>query len=254
MGYAEAGRYIYDIAKVLNAKGDYFPIWGTCLGYELLGYLAAGSTEIRSDCKSQKVSLPLEFKEDFQESRLFKECPSDVINILRTKHVTPNFHNYCITEKNMTEFGLDKEWRVMSLNDDQSEVPVRFISTMEHRTYPFYGVQFHPEKVLYEWVENYNISHLAEAAHASQYFSRFFVEECRKSSHAFSSFQEENRHLIYNFPVTFSALKGSTYQQAYMFKEDVDYPTSDSGRLGGLLTLTLLATIVGRFASFVLHA
>lgn len=188
--------------------------------------------------------MPLEFKDDFMDSRLFRDCPADIIDILRTKAVTPNFHNYCITEKNMTAFGLDEEWRVMSLNDDQSEVAVRFISTMEHRTYPFYGVQFHPEKVLYEWVEKYNISHLAEAAQASQYFARFFVEECRRSGHAFADYAEENRHLIYNFPVSFSALKGSTYQQAYMFQEDVDYPTNEASvRLGGFLAMPLLVAV-----------
>lgn len=144
----------------------------------------------------------------------------------------------------MTEYGLDKDWRVTSLNDDQSPQTVRFISTMEHRTYPFYGVQFHPEKVLYEWVENYNISHLADATKASQYFARFFVDECRRSGHKFPDYAEENRHLIYNFPVTFSAVKGSTYQQAYMFQEDVDYPTSDSFRLGGLYAIVAAAAFI----------
>lgn len=271
LGYAEAGRYIYEIAQEMYDAGDYFPIWGessrntespshclhqlcyckpvpgTCLGYELLTYLAANNTDIRTDCKSQKVSLPLEFKEDFQESRLFENCPADVIEILKTKPVTPNFHNFCITEKNMTAFGLDQDWRVMSLNDDQSANSVRFISTLEHRTYPFYGVQFHPEKVLYEWVENYNISHMAEATAASQYFARFFVDECRRNSHTFGDYKEENRHLIYNFPVTFSALKGSTYQQAYMFQEDVDYPSDVATGLGGCLALTLLAAFIANF-------
>lgn len=144
----------------------------------------------------------------------------------------------------MTAFGLNDEWRVMSLNDDESSDPVRFISTMEHRKYPFYGVQFHPEKVLYEWVENYNISHLAEGAMASQYFARFLVEEARKSSHAFPNYEEELRHSIYNFPITFSAERGSTYQQVYMFKEDVDYPTSATIRLGGSITLALLICLI----------
>lgn len=214
------------------------------MGYELLGYLAAGNVNILADCKSQKVSLALEFKDDFRESKMFKSCPDDVVNILRTKPVTPNFHNYCMTEQNLTKFNLADSWRVMSLNNDESVEPVRFISTMEHRVYPFYGVQFHPEKVLYEWVQNYNISHLAEAASASQYFARFFIDECRRSGHTFANYTEENRHLIYNFPVTFSALKGSTYQQAYMFPEDVDYPTDEGSRLGGCLVLLVFSLTI----------
>lgn len=209
-----------------------------------MGYISANNVDIRTDCKSQKVALPLEFKEDFTESRLFGSCPADVIEILKTKPVTPNFHNYCITEKNITTYKLDGEWRVMSLNDDQSNEPVRFISTMEHRHYPFYGVQFHPEKVLYEWVENYNITHLTEAISASQYFARFFVNEAKKSNHSFPDFSEENRHLIYNFPVTFTALKGSTYQQAYMFQHDVDYPTDDAIQHGGFNMIVLLCFFI----------
>lgn len=220
---------IFDTAIELNQNGEYFPIWGTCLGFELLGYLATNSEEIRTDCDSNKVSLPLEFKSDYGESRMFQLCPNEVISILQTKAVTPNFHNYCITEANMTAFGLDKDWRVMSLNSDSSRPAVRFISTMEHRTFPFYGVQFHPEKTLYEYIPNRNISHTKDAIVAAQYFSRFFVEECRKSLHSFANYTEENRHLIYNFPVTFSAPTNSIYQEVYMFQEDVDYPPDNSG-------------------------
>lgn len=215
------------------------------MGFELLGYLSAGNEEIRCDCKSQKIPLPLQFKDDFRDSKMFRECPEEVVEVLRSKPVTANFHSYCITEANMTAFHLDREWRIISLNDDQSEKPIRFISSMEHMKYPFYGVQFHPEKVLYEWVENYNIPHLAEAAKASQYFARFFIEECRKSAHKFPDYNEENRHSIYNFPITFTARKGSTYQQAYMFQKDVDYPTSESVRLGGYFLLICLHLVVG---------
>ena len=49
------------IAKKLNENGDYFPIWGTCLGFELLTYLAANRVEHRSNCSSHNQPLPLEF-------------------------------------------------------------------------------------------------------------------------------------------------------------------------------------------------
>lgn len=46
--------------------------------------------------------------------------------------------------------------------------------------YPFYGVAFHPEKVLFEWTlskMHQNTPHSAEAVKVSQYFSYFFVNE-----------------------------------------------------------------------------
>lgn len=60
-GYADAGRHIYDIAIEMNDNGDYFPIFGTCLGMELLAVLSAGEDN-RSICWSQKQTLPLEFE------------------------------------------------------------------------------------------------------------------------------------------------------------------------------------------------
>ena len=98
-GYAEAGNYIYEIATKMNDEGDYFPLWGTCLGFELITYLSANRTEIRADCLSQTQALPLNFKDDFKSSRMFRKAPDSVIKILQDKAVTSNFHTFCLTEK-----------------------------------------------------------------------------------------------------------------------------------------------------------
>jgi gamma-glutamyl hydrolase len=34
--YAEAGKFLLERAKLANEEGDYFPVWGTCLGFEQL--------------------------------------------------------------------------------------------------------------------------------------------------------------------------------------------------------------------------
>lgn len=61
-GYADAGQHIYEIAQELNDAGDYFPIFGTCLGFELIVILASGrgKEENRVTCYSFE-NLPLEF-------------------------------------------------------------------------------------------------------------------------------------------------------------------------------------------------
>lgn len=103
-GYSEAGRHIYDIAIEMNTRGEYFPIWGTCLGFELLTYLAANGDEHRADCSSSNQALPLVFKDDYKSSRMFKNAPADVVKILESEAVTANFHQFCVTEK--VEFSL----------------------------------------------------------------------------------------------------------------------------------------------------
>lgn len=54
---------MYDLALELNRKGIYYPIFGICLGMELLAQVAIGGQEIRSYCSASKLSLPLEFEE-----------------------------------------------------------------------------------------------------------------------------------------------------------------------------------------------
>lgn len=109
----------------------------------------------------------------------------------------------------------------MSVNSDWNGL--EFISTIEHRFYPFYGVQFHPEKNLYEWVRNKNISHSAHAIEAAQYFADFFVNEARKSDNRFEDAKTEDQYVIYNFPPSFTGAKGSAFEQSYLFPDDVMY-------------------------------
>lgn len=61
-GYADAGQYIYEIAQDMNNQGDYFPIFGVCLGFEFLYILACGrdKEDSRVNCSSSK-SIPLRF-------------------------------------------------------------------------------------------------------------------------------------------------------------------------------------------------
>ena len=109
----------------------------------------------------------------------------------------------------------------MSVNNDWNGL--EFISTIEHRRYPFYGVQFHPEKNLFEWVRNKNISHTAHAIKASQYFADFFVNEARKNDNHFEDSKAEDLYVIYNYPPEFTGAKGSSFEQSYLFPANVKY-------------------------------
>lgn len=105
-GYADAGMFIYNNAKELNDNGTYFPLWGTCLGFELLTYLDSNATEHRDDCSSHNQALHLDFKMDFMKSKLFNGAPKEVIDDLTTKPVTSNFHQYCVSETVAKSFDL----------------------------------------------------------------------------------------------------------------------------------------------------
>lgn len=162
---------------------------------------------------------------DFRKHRLFGLASDELLEILRQKDVTSNFHGYCTTEEKLKEVNIDQNWIILSKNRDWNGF--EFISSFEHSRYPFYGTQFHPEKNMYEWPLNKNITHDEDATRANQYFSRFFVEEARKSSHRFHTINDELGHLIYNFPKTFTGHK-SVNSECYLFKPEDNYPVKQS--------------------------
>ena len=49
-------------------------------------------------------------------------------------------------------FEMGKFWNALSYNFDKNNL--QYISTIEARDFPFVGVQFHPEKNIFEWATN----------------------------------------------------------------------------------------------------
>ncbi|XP_023951532.2 gamma-glutamyl hydrolase A-like isoform X2 [Bicyclus anynana] len=216
-GYADAAQHIYELAQELNDAGDYFPIFGTCLGFQLLVILASGRgpKENRISCRSYE-NLPLNFIKDFRESKMFGETPQYIIDMLKNKDITVNVHQFCVVDESLRSHNLTKDWRATSYSYD--EHGVRFIASIENKRYPFYGVQFHPEKSSFEWKLSKNYAHSFDAVRANRYFMDFFVNECRKSQHFFENAAEENAYLIYNYEPRFTGVLGSSYHQCYMFE------------------------------------
>ena len=60
--YAKIGSLFYKMAIESNDKGDFFPVMGICLGFELLAVLQAGTrNEILTNCTSNNQALKLTF-------------------------------------------------------------------------------------------------------------------------------------------------------------------------------------------------
>ncbi|XP_063307434.1 gamma-glutamyl hydrolase-like [Pelobates fuscus] len=210
-GYAKAAKIFYDLALKANDNGDYFPIWGTCLGFEELTYLTSGEL-LLTLTDTEDVSLPLKFSQDALRSKLFRNIPKDLYDNLSKLPITSNFHSWSLSVQNFTaNEKLKKFYNVLSTNSDGT---VEFISTFEAYDYPIYGVQWHPEKISFEWKIAPGISHTAEAVYASFYMAEFFVNEARKSLHKFPDTTQENEALIYNYCPKYT---GKIFDQMYFF-------------------------------------
>nr|XP_046227385.1 gamma-glutamyl hydrolase [Scatophagus argus] len=211
-GYERAAKIFYELAIEANQRGDYFPVWGTCLGYEQLTYLTSGKL-VLSHTNTSGVSLPLNFTDDAKLSKMFKGFPAELMKDLASQPLTENSHKWslAVSTYNVNE-ELKKFYKVLSTNTDGI---TEFVSTVEAYDYPIYGTQWHPEKNAFEWTRPY-IPHSPSAVKTTFYMAEFFVSEARKNMHKFESKEEESKALIYNYSPVYTGPNG-VFEQIYYF-------------------------------------
>ncbi len=119
----EAGISV-DVIKEYKGK---FPILGVCLGHQSIGS-AFGAKIIKAKCLMHGKT-----SEIFHNQRgIFKGIPSPFKAV--------RYHSLVIDEKTLPE-----NIEITARSDDNE------VMAIEHKNYPIWGVQFHPESVLTEY-------------------------------------------------------------------------------------------------------
>lgn len=88
---------------------------------------------------------------------------------------------------------------------------LKFISAIEGINYPFYAVQFHPEKSSYDFNPNHPTVHSLDSIKIMQTFAVFFVNEARKNGHYFENNNQISQMSIYNGEIKFDKNLGPIY-------------------------------------------
>lgn len=217
---SSAAKHMYKKAKAANDAGDYFPVFGTCLGFEWLLIAESGNDDILdSPFDAYNYSIPLEFTDLAKSSEYFGTAPTHIVDVLATKPVTMNNHHGGIALDHWQKTAsLNEFFDVLSTNVDRNGW--RFVSTIEAKDYPIFGSQWHPEKNAFEWYmmpEGYPyeaIDHSPDGIAVGQYMSNFLVSHAKKSKHSFSSTADQDKYLMYNYTPVKS---GPDFVQTYFF-------------------------------------
>jgi len=214
--YTTAVSIIMDYAK----EHSFFPIWGTCLGFEVI-LMYEGVALFDTNANGYTTSVDLNVKM-VQISKMFpRENPlvNYVLHLLGSD-ITANTHHYGV---NRTALAVaTSDYRVLGTSLDMSGT--EYIAIVENIRYPIYATQFHPEKVMFEWNEKYNdyLPKTIEAVVANSYFAQFFIDETRKGpGHLTDSDQEwVDKHVIYNYEPVYQGYdneRDTIFEQLYIF-------------------------------------
>jgi gamma-glutamyl hydrolase len=146
----------------LGAK-EYFPIWGTCFGYELLIAIISGSKRFKR-YPAQELA-PIRITEAGWKSKMFGGFSQKYLKYLETQPSTAQNHDFGISPADFEGCAdLRRFYDILATAID--EKGQEYVAAIEGKYYPIYGVQWHPER-----------------QKTGGPFADFFISELRKNSH-----------------------------------------------------------------------
>ena len=146
-------------AKEYNEDGVYFPLWGICLGFELMILLEQNKS---IDTLFQDIE-PYEY---YGESTLqFTQIPNLIRSYFTPTEIKQFKKTRCVIHRH--NYGFKKKMYPFLVT---VAVDRGYISMVEFKEYPFFGCQFHVE-------HPYNEA----STYISYKLSMFFKEECGKN-------------------------------------------------------------------------
>lgn len=175
--YLEIGDHIYTSLISENDSGKFYPLWGTCLGFENLAIFASSSGSPLSALLAAEHSLTLDFLVDPKSTKMYSEMSEDPA-YYSEEAMLYNSHHYGINlDTFSSDEGLGKMFTPTALSTDP-ESGDTFVASMESPNYPFFGTQFHPEKVLTLY-NNPALDHSWTSVHYNRYFADRFMQLAR---------------------------------------------------------------------------
>jgi gamma-glutamyl hydrolase len=165
-------KFVHTVTKFFEmslAKNEYFPIWGTCFGFELLIFLIGGFTKLKR--YPARGFYPLTLTQSGYTSRMFQSFPTQYINYLEHNKSCNNNHEYGISPADFLQNNnLRRFYNVLATSiDDKGK---EYVAAIEAKYYPVYGVQWHPER-----------------QRTTGHFVDFFIAELKKNKHKCSPCQ-----------------------------------------------------------------
>lgn len=144
-------NYIMNKAMQKNDAGIYFPIVATCLGFEALTIAMSGMkvSLLSSGLGDQDTNHVVTPSADFPKSKIWDKVSKDLSSAA--------FSNGNLAYDHVCGFLPDKlqsdptfSQNCIITGTSISKTGIKFVAMVEHKKYPFFANQYHPEKTQFE--------------------------------------------------------------------------------------------------------
>jgi len=211
-----------------NNRGDYFPLFAICQGFQSLHIAIAKDPTVLSNSIrwGNNDTMNLYFT-PWENSRLFTQTHEkfnpDFWNPFHDPdRIEFNWHQYGVYLSAYNKYpSLKNFFKILSYDDYEDGNPI--VATVEAYNYPIYATQYHPEKNSFDFLHP-SIPHNRRAQQLTEDFAFFFVNECRKNKHRFPSYSEEVSHHINNYQRYFGLFEhggDNVYIDYYVFEDQL---------------------------------
>ena len=150
--YSTKVAFIINWAKERNDDGFFFSVIAAGKGFRELMNASAGKDEIVQDCSQPNWEVHSALNIDwvqFKSTNLLKELQqSEVEHALTNPNSVALSHNCSIPVAKFKSSSLDKEFHLVA-SGTTNEGDLNFVALVEHKKYPFVGMQFAPESSAY---------------------------------------------------------------------------------------------------------
>ncbi len=173
VGFLKIFRYI----QKMWSKGINYPIWGTCLGLEVMLIALSNDVKILSNLNSRGHQQ--EIYSDYDSSRIMQKMPLNLRLYLQHRKLINFAHMHGISVKKfMSSPKLMEKLKIVSITKDKDGK--WFCSAMEGRDKPIFLSQYHPQKQAFQWTKKGDILANKYSIEISQFLSQSFLKECMK--------------------------------------------------------------------------
>jgi len=202
-------QFIVDYIINENRNGNYYPLWGTCQGFQVIAMALTHNYSILSNCtRCIDVNKNNIFNGDYK-SKLFASLPEDLHEKMAGSNISYFWHHYKLDISAFQDHNLSSMVTPVTYSID--EAGVKYVSSLESPDLPIYATQFHQEISTFEWIDDV-ANHGLDAVRLQQYLANFVVNEARKNRNTFPDVQG---YLIDSFSAT--VMLSSGFTSMYMF-------------------------------------